>query len=304
MPLTFDGNEVGDCTMRGLFSVQSLVRRSQEFVKRPTKHLTPKYDRVLYISQREYGTVIKGDKMVRTIGSEDATTCNIVILASKTAVSIGHFDGCDTRTGLSGMLAGLLENGAEENSSTIIEAHIFGGFIDDRKMSCELLEEILLFLSQSSFKIDLKTACVFSINNNVRNQKNEPILYGVAMDVQNGEIYPASFQNKGPNEALRHARIFGGSKIMLDIYDSLNGTFVIGPFHYGVFETAPLILNLSDSQILQYLSTSPHCEPPYFASTTRMAIKFLIDNPDPNILFVDNKPIRYQMNEEGEWISI
>eukprot|EP00112_Aurelia_sp_Birch-Aquarium-sp1_P022649 Seg6463.1 transcript_id=Seg6463.1/GoldUCD/mRNA.D3Y31 product="Protein N-terminal asparagine amidohydrolase" protein_id=Seg6463.1/GoldUCD/D3Y31 len=152
MPLTFDGNEVGDCTMRGLFSVQSLVRRSQEFVKRPTKHLTPKYDRVLYISQREYGTVIKGDKMVRTIGSEDATTCNIVILASKTAVSIGHFDGCDTRTGLSGMLAGLLENGAEENSSTIIEAHIFGGFIDDQFFQNRFEDSMCIFHQQQCSK--------------------------------------------------------------------------------------------------------------------------------------------------------
>ena len=302
MPLTFDGNEVADCTIRGLFSVQSLVRRSHEFVKKPTKCLAAKSDRVLYISQREYGTVIKDDKAVGIIGSEDATTCHIVILVSNTAVSIGHFDGCDTKAGLCGMLAGVLQNGSNEDSSTI-EAHIFGGFMDERKISSALLEEILSHLSQSPWRIDLKTACVHSINNNVRNQKNEPVLYGVAMDVLSREIFPASFQNKGPNEALRHARIYGGCTKMIDIYDSLNGTFSIGPFHYEVFETAPLMLNLSDSQILQYLSTSPHCEPPYFATTTRMAIKFLIDNPDPTALFIDTKPIRYQMNEEGEWIS-
>ena len=246
MPLTFDGNQVADCTVRGLFSVQSLVGKSRQFVTRPTKHMTAKSERVLYISQREYGTVIKDDKVVGTIGSEDATTCHIVILASKNAVSLGHFDGCDTKTGLSGMLAGLLQSQSDSKEDcSIIEAHIFGGFMDERKMSSELLDEILLLLSQSSCKIDLKTACVFSINNNVRNEKNEPILYGVAMDIQSREIFPASFQNKGPCETLRHARIFGGSTKMLDVYDSLNGIFTIFPFHYEVFETAPLILNLS-----------------------------------------------------------
>ena len=28
--------------------------------------------------------------------------------------------------------------------------------------------------------------------------------------IQDGEIYPATFVDKGPDEVIRHARIFGG----------------------------------------------------------------------------------------------
>ena len=30
------------------------------------------------------------------------------------------------------------------------------------------------------------------------------------INIQDGEIYPASFLDKGPDECVRHARIFGG----------------------------------------------------------------------------------------------
>lgn len=32
----------------------------------------------------------------------------------------------------------------------------------------------------------------------------------IGINIQDGEIYPASFADKGPDECIRHARIFGG----------------------------------------------------------------------------------------------
>ena len=37
-----------------------------------------------------------------------------------------------------------------------------------------------------------------------------PIFIITGINIQDGEVYPASFVDKGPDKCVRHARIFGG----------------------------------------------------------------------------------------------
>lgn len=61
-------------------------------------------------------------------------------------------------------------------------------------------------------EIDLTQACVGELNTILRGNINWPILYGIAVNITTGEIYPAAFSDKGPELPLRQARNFTGGQ--------------------------------------------------------------------------------------------
>lgn len=67
-------------------------------------------------------------------------------------------------------------------------------------------------------EIDLTQACVGEVNTIARGDINWPIIYGVGVNIRTGEIFPASFTDKGPDSPLRQARNFtGGQTVMVNI---------------------------------------------------------------------------------------
>lgn len=112
--------------------------------------------------------------------------------------------------------------------------------------------------------MDLTQACIVDLNTIVRNDRNWPIIYGVGVNIRTGEIFPATFSDKGPEVPLRHARNFTGAQNVLDIYDSSLGMLRIGPFNYDPLRGVDLWLAQNDEFLLQHLSTSPDVEPPSF----------------------------------------
>lgn len=61
-------------------------------------------------------------------------------------------------------------------------------------------------------EIDLTQACVGELNTVPRGDIHWPILYGVGVNIKTGEIFPATFTDKGPDQPLRHARNFTGGQ--------------------------------------------------------------------------------------------
>lgn len=61
-------------------------------------------------------------------------------------------------------------------------------------------------------EIDLTQACVGELNTILRGETNWPIIYGVGVNIKTGEIFPASFPDKGPDLQLRQARNFTGGQ--------------------------------------------------------------------------------------------
>ncbi|XP_028417402.1 protein N-terminal asparagine amidohydrolase-like [Dendronephthya gigantea] len=118
---------------------------------------------ILYIGQREYGTVYPNDNSVDIIGSDSATTCQIVVLRHKGSgvCSLAHFDGVGISEALAEMVASLQDH-VPKHKENRIEMHIVGGFSDSRKTSEDVFMKILRGACQTAFEIDLLCACVCS----------------------------------------------------------------------------------------------------------------------------------------------
>lgn len=56
-------------------------------------------------------------------------------------------------------------------------------------------------------EIDLTQACVGELNTTMRGDLNWPIVYGVGVNTRSGEIFPATFPDKGPDIQLRYVEI-------------------------------------------------------------------------------------------------
>lgn len=63
-------------------------------------------------------------------------------------------------------------------------------------------------------EIDLTLCCVGELNTTVRGGIHWPVIYGIGLNVKTGEIFPATFPDKGPDQALRSARhLTGGQQV-------------------------------------------------------------------------------------------
>lgn len=100
-------------------------------------------------------------------------------------------------------------------------------------------------------RIHLITACICEMNTTLRENINWPVIYGIGVNVKTGEMFPASFPDKGPDIALRSARHFTGCYEMLDIYDPLATLLTIGPFSYEPLRGVDLCLQQDDNFLLQ-----------------------------------------------------
>ncbi|KYO30557.1 protein N-terminal asparagine amidohydrolase isoform B [Alligator mississippiensis] len=219
-----------------------LVEKAKVLTSQPAQTVGPKG--LLYVQQREFAVTTPADGSVSVLGSEDATTCHLVVLRHT-----GAFD-----------------------------------------------------LQQDD--VHLMTYCVTELNDREEKDSHFPIVYGIAVNVKTGEIFHATFPDKGPDEDLRSARTLTGAK-MISIYDAETKQLHIGPYFWMPFPHVDFWLEQDDEQILQNLSTSPLAEPPHFVSHIRSTLTFLKDHPFPQYsLFPDRKPRSYKKNEEGLWVQV
>lgn len=66
---------------------------------------------LLYIHQREMAAVAPHDKQINLIGSDDATTCIIVVVkhTGSGAIALAHLDGCGVEEAVEKMVARVQE---------------------------------------------------------------------------------------------------------------------------------------------------------------------------------------------------
>lgn len=99
---------------------------------------------LLYVRQREMAAVAPHDKSVNIIGSDDATTCIIVVVrhSGSGAVAMSHLDGSGTDEAVPSMIARVqeLSMGYPEGR---IELQLIGGFRDQKGYSEELFYNIM-----------------------------------------------------------------------------------------------------------------------------------------------------------------
>lgn len=287
---------------RSLFHAHPIFRESAaQLLAIPTKVIGPVG--LLYVGQREMAVTVPHDKNVTILGSDDATACLIVVLrhTGSGAVAMAHFDGSGTDEGVINMVHRVQELAYTEGR---FELQIVGGFSDSRNYSEELFNGLMYAFHKHPLEIDFTLSCTGELNTMVRNGMNWPILYGCGVNVKTGEIFPATFPDKGPEQPLRSARHLTGGQQILDIYDCSLGLLRIGPFNYNPLRGVDLWLEQPDEIILQHLSTTPDVEPPHFVMQVRATLKYIQDHPFPAVtVFRDNRPHYYRRDEHtGTWI--
>uniref|UniRef100_A0A3Q1AKR8 N-terminal asparagine amidase n=1 Tax=Amphiprion ocellaris TaxID=80972 RepID=A0A3Q1AKR8_AMPOC len=238
-----------------------LQENARTFRSKPLVDVDPKC--LLYVQQREFAATTPADNCVSVIGSDDATTCHLVVLrhTGSGAVCLAHCDGSSTWSEVP-LLVKAVTSLSTVCKEGRLELHLVGGFNDDSKTSHKLSLNILAAFQKQKEDIHLETCCITEMNDIVVDGRHKPVLYGIGVNVKTGEVFPASFTYKGPAEELRSARTFTGG---------------------------------------QYLSTSPMAEPPHFVQHMKSTIQFLLEHPDSDSLFPGGQPQLYHRTERGDW---
>ncbi|KAM6939924.1 protein N-terminal asparagine amidohydrolase [Xenentodon cancila] len=301
MPLLIQGRELERISSTAeLFDRNPhLKENARAFSSRPLVDVDPKC--LLYVQQREFAATTPADNCVSVIGSDDATTCHLVVLrqTGSGAVCLAHCDGSSTCSEVSLFVkaVSLLSDVCKEGR---LELHLVGGFNDDSETSHKLSLGILAAFQKQKEAIHLETCCITEMNDIVGNGTHRPIVYGIGVNVKTGDVFPASFTYKGPAEQLRSARTFTGGQ-MADIYDSRCGLVKIGPCKWSPNLDIAFWLSQNDDTILKYLSTSPMAEPQHFVQDMKSTIRFLLEHPNSDSLFPGGQPQLYRRAESGAW---
>lgn len=270
---------------------------------KPTKEVPP--HGLLYIGQREMAIVAPEDETIQVLGTDDATTCHIVILrhTASHVVGLAHFDGSEVEGATKKLIEGVKNITAGKQWGRL-ELTLVGGFKDDRKLSEELSVKILDAFNKAPEDVHLVTACITDLNTRMAKNIPYPIIYGIAVIIRTGEIFPATFLDRGPDQALRSARHFTGSEEVINIYDNRKHLMTVGPFDYSNMDEIDLLCRLPDQFIRQHLSTSPEQEPKHFEASVRAALVQMRDYPEPLKSVFKEKPHLFKKEPDGKWTNI
>uniref|UniRef100_A0A8D3BU06 N-terminal asparagine amidohydrolase n=1 Tax=Scophthalmus maximus TaxID=52904 RepID=A0A8D3BU06_SCOMX len=238
-----------------------LQENARTFRAKPLVDVDPKC--FLYVQQREFAATTPADDCISVIGSDDATTCHLVVLrhTGSGAVCLAHCDGSSTWSEVPLLVQAVTSLSSVSNDGRL-ELHLVGGFNDESKTSHKLSHNILAAFQKQKEDIHLETCCITEMNDIVVDGTHRPVVYGIGVNVKTGDVFPSSFIHKGPAEQLRSARTFTGG---------------------------------------QYLSTSPMAEPPHFVQHMKSTIQFLLEHPDSDELFPGAQPQLYHRTEMGDW---
>uniref|UniRef100_A0A8D0BG62 N-terminal asparagine amidase n=1 Tax=Salvator merianae TaxID=96440 RepID=A0A8D0BG62_SALMN len=235
-----------------------LQEQAKRLRSQPAQTVGPKG--LLYIQQREFAATTPKDGSVSILGSDDATTCHLVVLrhTGSGAICLTHCDGSDTETEVL-----LITNAVKVLSPNVecgrLELHLVGGFSDDRNLSQQLTKQLLRAFDRLQDSIHLVTFCVTELNDRQEKGNHFPFIYGIAANVKTGEIFNATFPDRGPDEDLRSASILTGAK-MVNIYDSRKEQLCIGPYFWMPFPHVDFWLEQDDQHLLQVRDISREME--------------------------------------------
>ncbi|XP_013781050.1 protein N-terminal asparagine amidohydrolase-like [Limulus polyphemus] len=230
-----------------------------------------------------------------------------VIEIGSDVVALGHFDGSLVQEGVNSMVTEVKRMSSSSSSDGRLELHMIGGFLDDRGYSEQLVFDILDAFNSLSQNVSLITCCVCELNNVKKRKLNWPIIYGIGINIKNGELFPASFPDRGPAISLRSSRHFTrcDKEGMVCIYRSTSGLLIIGPFNYRLIPEIDFLLVQKDQFLQTHMSTSPSVEPPHFAQEVRNTLTFIKEHPFPLVsVFPDNQPHLYKKNDQGVWTRV
>ncbi|CAF0728157.1 unnamed protein product [Brachionus calyciflorus] len=282
-----------------------LKKNSEEFINSPKNEQDA--FKCLFVGQREYVTVTHNDPLIDIIGSDDATTCHIILLVDESNYncSLCHLDGSDTHGGLNQMVESLKALRTNTDDSSEFSVFLVGGFEDSNNSSQELTNQIFDALLNRSEIFNLKLCINTKLNSIKLNNVNFPMIYGLGYEIKNKKVFMCNkFLDKGPDFLARSARHFSTNGNM-NIYDPVECKLIIRPFSYKVYDYIPQCIDLPENVLLKYFSTSPEQEPAHFSANLREVFKFMCKHPKPlKTYFINNEPFIYVKKDDGSWNKI
>ncbi|KAG7277279.1 hypothetical protein CRUP_036948 [Coryphaenoides rupestris] len=301
MPLLIKNREIDRPSITGeLFDLYPhLQENAKAFSSKPLVDVDVKC--LLYVQQREFAATIPSDRAVSVLGSDDATTCHLVVVrhTGSGAVCLAHCDGSSTWSEVP-LIVKAVTSLSDHSTEGRLELHLVGGFNDESKTSHKLSLNLLAAFHKMKEDIHLETCCITEMNDVMVEGIHRPVVYGIGVNVNTGEVFPASFPHKGPAEELRSARTFTGG-LMVDIYDSSRGLVKIGPCKWSRNLDIAFWMSQNDDTILKFLSTSPMAEPPHFVQHMKSTIEFILRHPSSDLLFPGGQPQCYRRTDQGDW---
>ncbi|XP_040566840.1 protein N-terminal asparagine amidohydrolase [Lepeophtheirus salmonis] len=261
--------------------------------------------RSLYVSQREFAVTHPHDNKVTILGSDDITTAHLLIIRHTGSGATGfcHLDA-GHEEGISSMIQRILSLSFHYDGR--FEMHLLGGFADPKGIAQDLTVSILQILHKQRAELDLITCAVNELCTLHRNGVPWPLISGIGVCVETGEIFPAQFTDKGPDLDIRNARtLTGGENVgLIEIYDCSREELRIGPFSYEPVRAVDFWLQQSDDFLRQALSTCPEVAPPQFVINLRAVLKRIKEDPYPSVtVFQSNCPRYYRKDEHsGRWL--
>ncbi|XP_063573275.1 protein N-terminal asparagine amidohydrolase-like isoform X2 [Pongo abelii] len=171
----------------------------------------------LYVQQTELVVASPKDGSISILGSDDATTCHIVVLrhTGNGATCLTRCDRTDTKAEVP-LIMNSIKSFSDHAQCGRLEVHLVGGFSDDRQLSQKLTHQLLSEFDRQEDDIHLVTLRVTELNDREENENHFPIIYGIAVNIKTAEIYRASFQDRGPEEQLRAAQTLAGGPMVGD----------------------------------------------------------------------------------------
>nr|GMC99498.1 protein N-terminal asparagine amidohydrolase [Ipomoea batatas] len=280
----------------------------------------------VYIFQREYATV--DPSLVDLVGTDEATTCVGLIIRNPQSgmISVAHMDSPSiVEVGLTQMLSSVLD----QNSDTILDVHLIGGFNDVSHQhengvtkshekiegySFPLCSKIVEILGKSINKFNIQTLHVLGHNTRQDSEGNAyPIFNGFLVETATGSIFPASFDGttRCPDELIRRIRVTASfedpswSGRLLETYDTQSDKFIIAPCAWTNLQVhiALSYQNLSDPEILRMCSTSPFAEAPDFVDNQRRQWEYVLEHPDWRETFPSKQPRIFERTVDGSWVG-
>lgn len=213
---------------------------------------------------------------VEYLGSEDATTCVLVVVHCSTTRRswAAHLDE------ISGLHSSQMWENLDDFKAPSL--YLVGGYREPKNQGPALAGEVLSLFHSTDQRFDLKLACVASA---VTEHDGRPACRQLVVELATGRPFPLTFADRGPEVERRMAgRWCQGTCRLANIWDPdcrcLDLPHFVCHLPQWLCTRSRRLLGLADAELLQVCSTSPLHESENFVADMRALHRWLIDAQD------------------------
>jgi hypothetical protein len=263
--LTLDGEPLQDVSVEALLRSPTVEAANAQFLSQPQLEL-PAGTRGICVLQGEAASVPlpSGASEARlTIGSEDATTCAIAVLLSRSHAWAAHLDSssCSDSSALQRAFAAFTRPEPEP-----VALYLAGCYEEPSGVGRRVAQAVLqLFHALSPWPLELRLCCVGAANTT---PAGAPRSRQLVVDCSTGAAFPHTFADRGPCIPRRMAANWClPLRLLRELWDPA-GCLVLPAMPTRLsaagLQYCATLLAMGERELLRDYSTSPDHEGPKF----------------------------------------